>query len=116
MLEESAPSFEPMNPLEPEILRALQAGEDATAIAKRLRCSAGLVNVVAGRYMAVSPGSDRAGNAKRRQDTKAYHVTSVLNAEESRRCMAPLPDTVSVRAGNGERLVLVVKPPAPDCA
>ena len=101
-----------MTPLETQIVQLLQQDEheDPAAIAGRLGCSVAKVKVVAGKYMVTSavPGEDRASEAKRRRETRAYHVTSVLSAAESRKYMDLMPKQVSLQGKDGGRLTLVM--------
>ena len=99
-----------MTPLETQIVQLLQADEDPATIAEWLGCSLAKVKVMAGKYMVTSaqPGGDRASEAKRRQDNRSYHVTSVLSADESRKYMELMPKEVSVAGKDGGRVTLVM--------
>jgi len=97
-----------MKALDQQIVTRLQNGEDAASIAEALHCSISRVHVVAGRYGAMAASADRAREAKRRQDTKSYHVTAVLSAAESRKYMELLPKAVCVPGKSGERVTLVM--------
>ena len=93
-----------MTPLETQIVRLLQQDdEDEASIAERLGCSVAKVKVVAGKYLVTSaqPGEGRAAEAKRRQESRSYHVTSVLSADESRKYMELMPKQVSVPGKDG---------------
>ncbi len=81
-----------MNPLEAEIVRALESGEADAEIATRLSCSLARVRVVAGKYGAAAGPAD----GVRRRESRSYHVTAVLDADESRRQLAALPESIDV--------------------
>ena len=100
-----------MTPLETQIVQLLQQDdEDEASIAGRLGCSVAKVKVVAGKYLVTSavPGAGRAAEAKRRQESRSYHVTSVLSAAESRKYMEVMPKQVSVPGKDGGRVTLVM--------